>query len=41
MYGVTLYLSVFVKILQQEVNKDQKRHKADRRDNTTHEKSSQ
>ena len=36
---VTLYLSVFAKILQKDVNKDQKRHKVDTRDGTTHEKS--
>ena len=37
---VTLYLSVFVKILQKDVNKDQKRHNDDTRDSKTHEKSS-
>ena len=36
---VALYLSVFVKIQQKDVNKDLKRHKADTRDSTTHEKS--
>ena len=37
---VALYLSMFAKILQKDVNKDQKRHKDDTRDSTTHEKSS-
>ena len=37
---VALYLSAFAKILQRDVNKDQKRHKADIKDSTTHEKSS-
>ena len=37
---VALYLSVFAKILQKDVNKDQKRYKADTIDSTTHEKSS-
>ena len=36
---VALYLSVFAKILQKDVKKDQKRHKADTRDSITHEKS--
>lgn len=36
---VALYLSVFAKILQKDINKDQKRHKVDKRDSTTHEKS--
>ena len=35
---VTLYLSAFAKILQKDVNKDQKRHKANTIDSTTHEK---
>ena len=37
---VALYLSAFAKRLQKDVNKDQKRHKDDTRDSTTHEKSS-
>lgn len=36
---VALYLSVFVKIIQKDVNKDQKSHKVDTKDNTTYEKS--
>ena len=38
---VTLYLSAFVKILQKDVNKDQKRHKADTKNSTTHDESSE
>ena len=37
---VSLYLSAFAKILQKNVNKDQKRHNANTRYSTTHEKSS-
>ena len=36
---VTLYLNVFAKILQKDVNKDQRRHKVDIIDSITHEKS--
>jgi hypothetical protein len=36
---VTLYLSVFAKILQKDVKKYQKRHNDDTIDNTTHEES--
>ena len=35
---VALYLSVFAKIIQKDVNKDQKSHKADTIDSITHEK---
>ena len=37
--SVTLYLSAFAKILQKDVNRDQKRHQVDTRDSATHEKS--
>ena len=36
---VTLYLSAFSKVLQKDVNRDQKRYKADTIDSTTYEKS--
>ena len=36
---VTFYLSAFVKIVQKDVNKDQKRHKVDTIDSTSHNKS--
>lgn len=36
---VTFYLSAFVKILQKDVNKDQKRHNTNKIDSTSHEKS--
>ena len=35
---VALYLSAFAKILQKDVKKDQKRHKAHKIDRITHEK---
>ena len=37
---VALYLNVFVKILQKDVKKDQKRHKDDIINNTNHDESS-
>ena len=36
---MTVYLGLFVKLLQNDIKKDQKRHKLDRRVNTTHENS--
>ena len=38
---VAVYLSAFAKILQKDVNKDQKRHWVDTRDSTTHKKASE
>ena len=38
---VTLYLSAFAKILQKDVRKDQKRHKTDTTNSTTHDESSE
>ena len=36
---MTLYLSTFTIILQKDVDKDQKRHKADIKDNKIHDES--